>query len=51
MDFLCKVCDRPIIDNETEYYNYLATLRKKDNKILYKNYTINNVNLDEFDKI
>ena len=29
MDFLCKVCDRSIIENESEYNNYLATLRKK----------------------
>ena len=32
MDLLCEVCDRSIIDNESEYYNYLATLSKKDDK-------------------
>ena len=51
MEFLCKVCDRSFIENETEYYKNLATLRKKDDESLYKNNTINNVNLDEFDNI
>ena len=51
MDLLREVCDRSIIQNEPEYYNYLTTLRKKDDKNLYKKHTINNVNLDQFDKI
>ena len=34
MDLLCKKCDRSIIENESEYYIYLATLRKKDDKSL-----------------
>ena len=51
MDLLCEKCDRSNIENESEYYNYLATLRKKDDKSLYKKYTINNVNLDEVNKI
>ena len=42
MDLLCQVCDREIIENE-----YLAALGKKDDK----NYTINNINLDDVDKI
>ena len=46
-----KACDRSIIENESEYYNYLATLRKKDDKSLYKTLTINNVNLDKVNKI
>ena len=51
MDFLCKVCDRSIIENQSEYREYVATLRKKSNKTLYKKRTTNYVNLDEFDKI
>ena len=35
MDILCKVCDKDIIENESEYNNYIATLRKKDNKSIY----------------
>ena len=34
MDLLCKGCDRSIIETESEYYNYLASLRKKDDKSL-----------------
>ena len=51
MDLLCKVCDREIIENESEYNNYIATLRKRNDKCFYKQYTIHNINLDEFDKI
>ena len=29
MDLFCKICDRSIVENESEYYIYLATLRKK----------------------
>ena len=36
MSLLCEVCDRSIIENQSEYYNYLATLRKKDDKSFYK---------------
>ena len=51
MDLLCDVCDRPIIENESEYMNYLTTLRKENDKFLYKKHTINNVDLDEVNKI
>ena len=51
MDFLCETCDRSRIENESEYQNYRATLRKKNDKSLYKKYTIINIKLDEYDKI
>ena len=51
MDILCKVCDKDIIENESEYKNYIATLRKKDDKSIYKKYIIYNIILDEVDKI
>ena len=51
MDYLCQVCDREIIEHESEYKHYIATLRKKDDKSIYKKYVINNINLDEVDKI
>ena len=51
MDYICQVCDRPLIENPSEYQHYLATSRKKHDKNLYKKYTINNINLDELDKI
>ena len=51
MDLLCKVCDQSIIQNESEYYEYPATLRKENDKSLYEKYNINNVDLDELDKL
>ena len=51
MDILCKACDREIFENESERNIYLATLPKKNDKSFYTKYTINNVNLNEFDKI
>ena len=51
MDYLCQVCDREIIENESEFKNYIASLLKKDDKSIYKKYDINNFNLDEVDKI
>ena len=37
MELLCEVCDRDIIENECEYKKYIATLRKKLDKIYIKN--------------
>ena len=51
MDLLCEVCDPLIIENQSGYNCYLATLRRKDDKILYKKYTTNKINLDEVNKI
>ena len=51
MELVCTACDREIIENESEYKNYIASLYKKDDKSIYKKYVINNNNLDEFDKI
>ena len=39
------------MENESVYKEYLATLHKKDDKSLHKNYTVISINLDEFDKI
>ena len=51
MDFLCKLCDREILEDENDWRFYLATFRKTYDRCLYTKYTINNVDLDEFDKI
>ena len=51
MNIPCKVCDKDIIENESEHKNYITTLRKKDDKSIYKRYVINNINFDEVDKI
>ena len=36
MDHLCRVCDKEIIENESEYKNYITTQRKKDDKSIFK---------------
>ena len=36
MDRLCKKCDQSIIENESEYNKYLATLRKENDIGIYK---------------
>ena len=51
MDFLWKVCDKSIIEDESKYNNYIATLTKEHDKSFYEKYTIINPNLDEIDKI
>ena len=48
MALLCKVCDCEVFENG--YENYIATLRKKNNKSNYTKHIINIVNLDELDK-
>ena len=50
MNFLCKQCNRANIENEPQNKKYLVTLRKKQDKSLYKKHTINNLNLDEYDE-
>ena len=51
MDLLCRLCDRSIIDNEFEYKKYLTSLRKENDKSFFKKYTINNINLDDVNKV
>ena len=51
MDTLCKVCDRSIIENEDEFNKNLSTSRKEIGTSLCDEYTINNINLDEVEKI
>ena len=51
MELLCPVCDRSIIENESEYDEYMTTMRKKNDKSLWENHFIININLGEVDKI
>ena len=51
MDFLCRVCDRDNIEDESEYNKNLATLRKENDKNIYNTNNINKINLDDLDKI
>ena len=51
MKIFCNLCDREIIENKSEYNNFVATLRKRNDECFYKQNTIIKINLDEFDKI
>ena len=51
MDFLCKVCDKSIFENESNFLNYIATLRKEHDESFSEHYIIINPNIDEIDKI
>ena len=51
MSFCCNVCDRETFEDENQLMKYLATYRKSIDRCLYIEYTINNVDLDGFDKI
>ena len=51
MDLLCPVCDISIIQNPTEYNEYVVIGRMKYDKSFYQNYIFKNVNLDEVDEI
>ena len=37
--------------HEIKHNNYLSSLVKDDNKFIYARYVVNNVNIDNFDKI
>ena len=50
IEFLCKICDRSFIENESDFQDYQTNLRKRNDKNLFKKYTINNIKVDEFDK-
>ena len=50
-DLLCRSCNREIFDKELELDKYLASLRNPNDKRIYKNYTINNINLGDVNKI
>ena len=50
-NLLCRVCNREIFENQLELDKYIASLRNPNDKSIYKNYTINNINLDDVNKI
>ena len=51
MSNLCNVCDREIYEDENQLREYVSTQRKRIDRCLYIDYTINNIDLDGFDKI
>ena len=46
-EFLCEICDRDVLENLD---SYIAMAEKKDNNI-HKKRVIENISLDEIDKI
>ena len=51
MSILCNVWDRQIFEDENQLKQYIATHRKRINRCFYIDYTINDIDLDGFDKI
>ena len=51
MSILCNVCDRDIFEEENQLKEYVSTQRKRIDRCLYIDYTVNNTDLDEFDTI
>ena len=50
-DFLCLNCDYEIFHDEDELNYYIASLRKRYDRGLYYKYIINDVNLNNINKI
>ena len=50
-DILCPNCDYEIFNDKNELIHYLATLQKKHDRRLYYDYIIENINLNDVDKI
>ena len=50
-DMLCQVCNYEIFNEKDELYNYLVYFRKDYDRILFYKYTINNINLNNINKI
>ena len=48
---LCPSCDYEIFNDNEELNHYLATLRKRHDRSLYYKYIINDVNLNNINKI
>ena len=49
-ELLCRACDSDIFENEIKLNKFLTSLQKEKDKTIYKNYVINNVNLEDIDK-
>ena len=50
-DMLCQVCNYEIFIDKDELYNYIVYFRKDYDRSLYYKYTINNINLNNINKI
>ena len=50
-DIFCQVCDYEILNDKDELNYYLASFHKRYDRSLYYKYTINNINLNNINKI
>ena len=50
-EILCQVCDYEIFNDKQELKYYLASFNKRYDRGLYYKYTINNINLNNINKI
>ena len=50
-DILCQYCDYELFANEDEFYYYITTGHKRYDRGLYYKYIINNIDLNNINKI
>ena len=50
-ELLCLKCNQDIFDDKNKLYNYLATFQRENDKSIYKKIIIDNIDLDNIDKI
>ena len=50
-DIFCQVCDYETFNDKNELNYYLATLHKRYDRSLFYKYTIDNINLNNINKI
>ena len=50
-EILCHKCDYEILNDKDEFNYYIASFHKRYDRNLYYNYTINNINLNNINKI
>ena len=50
-DILCQYCDYQLVANKDEFYYYITTGHKRYDRGLYYKYIINNINLNNINKI
>ena len=50
-ELLCLKCNHNIFEDKNKFYNYLATFQRENDKNIYKKIVIDNIDLDNIDKI
>ena len=50
-ELLCLKCNHETFEDNDKLYNYLATFQKENDKNIYKKIVIDNIDLDNIDKI